>query len=135
MLKESLDLGHNRLLEQKTESGVRVTLSEKFRCYIDSTSKQLWKNHAENSSIFYRFWKSNRCWVIHVEMMSSFPRGFTFHDRYTIVKKKKTILKYLDLIPWSVFCWYMPHISGGITVKTAYILHLSEMLLGYCTYM
>ena len=48
------------------------------------------KIHLENSSIFHQFWKSNRQ-VIHVELMSFFPRRFLFHKLWNISMRKLKI--------------------------------------------
>ena len=51
---------------------------------VDWTTKWHRKSKVEHSSIFHRFWKSNRRWVIQVESMSFFWRGYAFHNRQSI---------------------------------------------------
>ena len=51
---------------------------------VDWTTKWHRKSKVEHSSIFHRFWKSNRRWVIQVESMSFFWRGYTFHNGQSI---------------------------------------------------
>ena len=66
------------------EKGVSLKSTSSTRNWVDWTTKWHRKSKAEHSSIFYRFWKSNRRWVIQVESMSFFWRGYAFHNRQSI---------------------------------------------------
>ena len=86
-LTQSSDLSSKRFLEEnillnhKMEAGVSAIWNSQFRSCVDLTLKQHRKIHVEKSSIFHRFWKSNRREVIHVESMSSFWREFVISTR------------------------------------------------------
>ena len=65
------------------ELGVTVRSSNEFRSHVYSTKRHQ-KKQVDNSSIFHRFWKLNRRWVVLVELMSFSRCGLFFSNQWNI---------------------------------------------------
>ena len=145
-LTQSSDLSSKRFLEEnillnhKMEAGVSAIWNSQFRSCVDLTLKQHRKIHVEKSSIFHRFWKSNRREVIHVESMSSFSREFAFHNWWNIIELSSwnfdiKLMSYRRrCVHWCVSIVYFEQVNAGWYISPSLALVLTTETLSLITF-